>query len=59
MTVGDLIEWVAGGLLISAAWVAGGEAAGLASAGVFVFYEAQCLSGSPLTLRRPKTDEDQ
>ncbi len=57
LTVGDIIEWVAGGLLVAAAYVAGGEAAALASAGVFAFYEAQVLSGSTITLRRPK-DED-
>jgi hypothetical protein len=59
LTVGDVVEWVAGGLLVSAAWVAGGEAAGLASAGVFAFYEAQVLAGSTITIRkRTKKERD-
>lgn len=59
MTIGDIIEWIAGALLVTAAWVSpGGEPAGLATAGVFVFYEAQCLAGSPLTLRLHKRSKD-
>ena len=58
MTIGDVVEWIAGGLLVTAAWLAGGEAAGLAAAGAFTLYEAQVLAGSPLTLRRTK-DEDE
>ena len=57
LTVGDVVEWVAGGLLVTAAWVAGGEAAGLGTAGVFAFYEAQCLSGSPFTLHKRTKNE--
>lgn len=58
MTVGDAIEWVAGILLVTAAWLAGGDAAGLATAGVFAFYEAQVYAGSPLTLRKRSQQED-
>lgn len=56
LTIGDVVEWVAGGLLVAAAWLAGGEAAGLATAGVFALYEAQVLAGSSLSLR--KRDEE-
>ena len=58
MTIGDVVEWIAGGLLVTAAWLAGGEAAGLATAGVFAFYEAQVYAGSPFTIRQRKDDEE-
>jgi hypothetical protein len=58
IAVGDVIELVAGVLLVSAAWLAGGDAAALGTAGVFAFYEAQVYAGSPLTLRR-RQDEDE
>ena len=59
MFVGDLLEWVAGGFLVAAAYIAGGDAAAFATAGVFTFYEAQCLAGNPLTLPRKSKKEDQ
>lgn len=48
MTIGDVVEWVAGGLLTAAAWSAGGLAAGLGAAAVFCFYEAQVLAGDEI-----------
>ena len=58
IAIGDVVEWIAGGLLVTAAWLAGGDAAGLGTAGVFMLYEAQVLAGSPLTLRRGKDDDE-
>ena len=61
LTIGDVVEWAAGGLLVAAAWLAGGDAAGLALAGVFTFYQAQCLAGSSLNFhfRKRSKNEDE
>ena len=60
MTIGEAIEWVAGALLVTAALLSGGEAAGFWAAGAFAFYEAQCLAGSPLNIRkRTKADNSE
>lgn len=52
MTIGDFLEWIAGGLFITAAYLAGGDASALAVGGVFAFYEAQVFAGSTFTLRK-------
>ena len=52
MTIGIALEWIAGGFLITAAYLAGGDAAAFGTAGVFAFYEAQCLAGSSFSFRK-------
>jgi uncharacterized membrane protein YfcA len=52
VSVGDLLEWVAAGLLVAAAVIWFGLPAGLAVGGVAVFYLAQSLSGAPVWRRR-------
>ena len=54
MTVGDILEVVAGALLVLAAAIGVGVALALLAAGLFVLYESQCLAGLPLPRRREK-----
>ncbi len=54
MTVGDVLEWVAGAAFFAAAWLAFGLIAALLVAGVCFAYWAQCHSDRPV--RRRKSD---
>ena len=56
MPVGDILEWLAAALLVTAAYLWSGLVLALGVAGFCLAYEAQCLASTRLALpsRRPK-----
>lgn len=52
MSLGDLLEWVAGGLLVAAAFLWFGLPAALLAGVVALFYLAQSLADVPLGRRK-------
>lgn len=48
--VGEVLEWMSGAALVLAIFLFFGLAAFVAAAGVFLFYEAQCHSDTPIKL---------
>lgn len=50
MTVGDALEWIAGACLVASAYLWSGTVLALATGGAFLAYEAQCLSGTTVSL---------
>lgn len=52
MSLGDLLEWIAVGMIVAAAGLWGGLVLGLALGGVGLFYLAQSSPDVPLRRRR-------
>ena len=55
---GDVLEWVAGACLVTAAYLAAGDAAAFATAGGFLAWEAQVLAGFNLPKFRKQENKE-
>jgi hypothetical protein len=56
MKVGDVLEWIAGGCAIAAAFLYLSWPLALLAIALFLGYEAQCLSTTEIRIPRPHLD---